>query len=141
MKVIIAGGRDFGNRTLPDGSIDWEWRDKCAERVHIAMTQVAANRTGPKWLNLVVLCGGAKGADMLGEAWAERWAAVTHYPARWNTEGKAAGIKRNERMAYDADMLVAFWDGESRGTKHMIEYSLKQGLEVHVYRYNSDERF
>ena len=42
-------------------------------------------------------------------------------PADWDLDGKSAGFKRNVKMAEYADALVAFWDGESKGTKHMIE--------------------
>ena len=32
-------------------------------------------------------------------------------------------------------VLIAFWDGESKGTKHMINLAEKYGLEVHVIKY------
>lgn len=38
-------------------------------------------------------------------------------------------------MAQLADVLVAFWDGKSRGTRNMIDEALRSGLEVHVFRY------
>jgi hypothetical protein len=73
-----------------------------------------------------VFSGMAKGIDQLGVKWARahdvRW---TGYPAQWYTlEGEYrphGGFERNERMADDADALIAIWDGFSPGTKHMIQ--------------------
>ncbi len=81
-----------------------------------------------------ILCGEARGVDRLGEEWAlERGdIAIEYYPADWENDGKAAGYQRNHRMAMNADALLAVWDGESKGTKHMIDCALKQGLEVRV---------
>ena len=52
-----------------------------------------------------------------------------HYPP------KQAPLIRNAEMAEEADVLVAFWDGKSRGTRHMIGCAFKEGLEIHIYRY------
>lgn len=56
-------------------------------------------------------------------------------PADWDLYGKSAGFKRNVQMAEYADALVAFWDGASSGTKHMIETAQKMGLDVRVKKY------
>jgi len=48
---------------------------------------------------------------------------------------KAAGPKRNEQMANDADALIAFWDGKSKGTKNMIDAANKLGLYVIIVFY------
>ena len=83
-----------------------------------------------------VVHGTARGADTLGCQWASTWGlSIMPFPADWHTHGKAAGHIRNAEMADYADVLVAFWDGESKGTKGMIDVALKKGLEVHVYRY------
>ena len=85
-----------------------------------------------------VVCGCAKGADKLGACFAhDKGLRVHSYPANWTKHGKRAGILRNVDMAQNADCLIAFWDGESRGTKHMIETALDRGLDVHVYRYTT----
>jgi hypothetical protein len=69
-----------------------------------------------------IVSGCAKGVDTVGERWAEgRNQKLTRFPANWDKYRKAAGIIRNEEMAAYADGLIAFWDGESRGTKHMID--------------------
>lgn len=80
-----------------------------------------------------VISGTAAGADQLGEQWAKsRNIPIVQMPANWDTYGKSAGYHRNEAMAKVADRLVAFWDGQSRGTGHMITLARKYNLVVHV---------
>lgn len=83
------------------------------------------------------ISGGCRGVDTL----AERFCKLHNYPikvfnADWVTYGKRAGYLRNKQMAeYAADgngMLIAFWDGESKGTKMMVDIAMKNGLTVHV---------
>jgi predicted Rossmann fold nucleotide-binding protein DprA/Smf involved in DNA uptake len=40
---------------------------------------------------------------------------------------------RNRRLVEACDVLVAFWDGASPGTRHTVERALDAGKEVHVY--------
>lgn len=133
-RVIIAGGRDFDDYT--------RLRKVCDEMIAVY----------PAAFDHIVVSGCANGADSLGIAWAvDRGADIDRYPADWYPNGgtkldRGAGHKRNERMAQNADMLIAFWDGKSPGTKSMIDLALKYGLEVHVYRYGpgqgqGEERF
>lgn len=115
-RVIIAGGRDFNN--YPGLST--------------AMDKLLKNIND----DIEIVCGMAKGADRLGEQYAkENGYSVIYMPADWDTDGKAAGYKRNIRMAEYANALVAFWDGQSSGTKHMIETAQKMGLDVRVVKY------
>lgn len=80
-----------------------------------------------------VVCGGASGADELGKRWAEeRGIPVEHYPADWDKHGPSAGPIRNVKMAQNADYLLVFWDGVSRGTKHMMKAARQLGVPVHV---------
>ena len=64
---------------------------------------------------------------------------VILFPARWNSEGKQAGVLRNIRMAeYAASKggaCIAVWDGFSRGTQHMIEQARQHGLKLHIHNY------
>ena len=81
-----------------------------------------------------IISGGAKGADRLGELWAkERGIPVKVFPANWNLHGKKAGYLRNMDMASKAQRLVAFWDGESKGTGHMINIARDRKLVVHIH--------
>ena len=50
--------------------------------------------------------------------------------------GRAAGPIRNKEMANNADALIAFWDGQSRGTRSMINLARKMGLQVAICRYD-----
>jgi hypothetical protein len=84
-----------------------------------------------------IVCGEARGADSLGRRWAiENNIPVASFPADWNKYGCSAGIRRNEWMGSYADYVIAFWDGESRGTKHMIHYMEQNDKHGEVYLYN-----
>lgn len=73
-----------------------------------------------------VVCGGAQGVDELGRTWAiKNNIPVKMFPADWENDGQAAGFIRNHKMGDYADALIAFWDGQSVGTKDMIEYMKK----------------
>lgn len=85
--------------------------------------------------DIVILYGAAKGADTLAAQEAD-WLHfdLWKFPANWETEGKLAGYKRNDRMlAEHPDLVIAFWDGRSRGTNHMILISKKAGVPVEVH--------
>jgi hypothetical protein len=73
-----------------------------------------------------VISGGANGADKLGEQWAIENKIETEifYPD-WNKYGKKAGFIRNEDIIKNSTHVIAFWDGESKGTKHSIGLSKK----------------
>jgi hypothetical protein len=80
-----------------------------------------------------IVCGLAKGADTSGKEWADcHDIPVTFFPAEWKKFGKSAGALRNREMGNYADVLLAFWDGKSRGTKHMIDYMRYLGKPVFV---------
>ena len=116
MKVIIAGGRGFSDFQLMNA--------KCNEVLLESAEDVE------------IVSGTAKGADKMGEHYASvRGFTVKQFPADWNTHGKAAGYIRNKDMADYADMLIAFWDGESKGTQHMINLAKERNLIVHVIKY------
>jgi hypothetical protein len=80
-----------------------------------------------------VVSGTAKGVDTLGEMFAyEIEVPVKQFKPDWNTHGKKAGHLRNAEMAKYADALIAVWDGESKGTKNMIETMFKERKPVYV---------
>ncbi len=98
MKVIIAGSRSIDDMSLLEEAVEQFGRDKIT----------------------TVVCGMARGADLLGKEWAEHNAIdIVRFPADWSL-GKRAGFVRNEQMGRFADALIALWDGKSRGTAHMI---------------------
>ena len=69
-----------------------------------------------------IVSGGAIGADKLSEVYAHEFQLQTIiFQPEWNKYGKKAGILRNKDIICNADIVVAFWDGKSPGTKNSIE--------------------
>lgn len=122
-KVIIAGGRSFNDY------------DKLSERCrHYLSSYLHAEKHACQ--PVLVISGTAQGADRLGEKFAVNTnCLLKSMPAQWKEFGKSAGYKRNVQMAENADALIAFWDGKSRGTKHMIDIAKQKKLLVRVVRY------
>ena len=125
LRVIIAGSRDFN---------DYELLKKSAIEIITKKTML------PDLTRII--SGGARGADTLGERFAnEMGLEISRFIPDWDGLGKRAGYVRNAEMAKFAveddndGMLIAFWDGQSRGTKHMIDLAKRYGLEVHVVNY------
>jgi len=112
MKILVCGSRDFSDfarlkATLCDLIDD--------------MSQV------------VILSGCARGADSLGEKFAEEnGIPVERFPADWNKFGRRAGFIRNKEMVDKADMTIAFHINHSRGTAHTIALSREKGILTHV---------
>jgi hypothetical protein len=81
-----------------------------------------------------VIEGGAKGVDRLGRLWAVRnGRPFITYNADWELYGRrSAGSIRNNKMAKVGNALIAVWDGQSTGTKNMIELAIANGLRVFV---------
>ena len=128
LRVIIAGSRDFN---------DYELLKKSAIEIITKKTML------PDLTRIV--SGGARGADTLGERFAnEMGLEISRFIPDWEGLGKRAGYVRNAEMAKFAvaddndGMLIAFWDGQSRGTKHMIDLAKRYGLEVHVVNYKEN---
>ena len=109
MKVAIVGSRNF--------------RELDKVRAYV--------RSLPPGTTIVT--GGARGVDNV----AETTAKIFGYPVEvflpdWNKHGKSAGFVRNNLIVCAADRVVAFWDGESKGTKHSIKLAeqFKKPLEI-----------
>jgi hypothetical protein len=109
MKVLVCGGRHYDN---------WNGLLVQLDDLHgiYGFTEL--------------IHGGAPGADTL----ANTWAAISGVPVKrfiafWQTEGKAAGPRRNKRMLdYGPDLVVAFPGG--KGTADMIAQAEKAGVTV-----------
>lgn len=113
MRVLVCGSRTFSD----------------------ADKMFAELNTGKHGYIDTVIHGAAKGADMLAHDWAATYARqVEVYRADWVREGKAAGVLRNTRMLEygKPDKVIAFWNGESKGTENMINQARKAGVEVVV---------
>jgi len=107
--VIIAGTRTFGS-----GVSDAQAVAYIDSAIADAGFEIAT-----------VISGGARGADSYGELWAaEKGIPVERFPIRdedWERHGRKAAYYRNLMMAYAGDALIALWDGQSKGTRMMIE--------------------
>ena len=81
-----------------------------------------------------VISGAARGVDRIGEQWAgDNGIPTIRFYADWNKYGKAAGYRRNVDMANHADALIAVWNGESKGTQHMINIAKKKELPTFIH--------
>ena len=113
MKVIIAGSRNFN-----------DYKTLCKYCDHILQNQN----------NIEIVCGMAKGADLLGKKYAEEKKYPLHkFPADWNKYGKSAGYIRNKEMGKNADALICFWDQKSKGTKHMINIAKELKIKYRIF--------
>ena len=103
MKVAIIGSREFTDYEL--------LKRKC--------DGILKNIQCP-----TIISGGAKGTDQLAERYAREnnFPIIIHKP-NWYTDGKRAGMKRNISILKECTHVIAFWNGISPGTEHMIRYS------------------
>ena len=122
IKIIIAGSRLFNDFTFAEKQLMAYFKTHNIHRQ-----------------DLEIISGTAKGADRIGEQFAEKYGIkLTKFPADWNRYGKAAGYIRNEEMANyakDNGILFAFWDGQSKGTSHMISTASKYNLTIQTILY------
>lgn len=114
MVIGIVGGRDFDDYSLLTTTMN-EYVDK----VHL------------------IVSGGAKGADSLGERWAkENNKKTLIFKPEWDKYGKSAGFIRNQEIVKNSDFVLAFWDGKSKGTKSSIDLCKKNEIPYKIIYYN-----
>jgi hypothetical protein len=137
LRVIVAGSRDFTDYNLLKEQLDAIFIDVLP--------------------NVTIVSGRAKGADTLGEKYAdERGLQKALFPADWkNLDAPGAVIKRNAYGEYNAKagtdrnvqmaeyagaqgkgVLVAFWAGDKGGTYHMIQTAKDRGFQVRVVNWS-----
>lgn len=98
IRLAIIGSRTFNNYSLLKDSLE-PYKEKIT----------------------LVVSGGAKGADSLGERWAyENKIETLVFLPDWDKHKKAAGFIRNEDIIKNSDCCIAFWDEKSKGTAHSI---------------------
>lgn len=118
-RVLIAGGRDFTDEVLLQVKMD-RFLEELSKRGD----------------DIIVVSGGARGADKLGEAYAvAKGYKIEQYLPDWNAFGKAAGFIRNTAMVKVADAVVAFWDEKSRGTENTIKTTYRYGKDIRIVKY------
>lgn len=117
MKLAVIGSRTFNNYKLLCEKID----DLRQSRSYDIDT---------------IVSGGAKGADSLAITYAEDHNLLwEEYLPDWETWGKSAGFRRNQLIIDAADVVIAFWDGKSRGTAHSIGLAGKQNKPVLIIKF------
>jgi len=115
IRVMIAGSRTFNDYKLLATTCD----------------HMLQNHS-----DVEIVSGGAHGADKLGELYAEeRGYEFRQFLPNWGRDGNAAGYMRNKLMVLYSDALIAFHDGESKGTGHTIDLAKGRGLKVKVCNY------
>ena len=115
--VAIVGGRDFNDYALLKTKLD-------------EIRTVYPTITG-------VVSGGARGADRLGERYAdEHLLGMRVLRPDWRRCGRGAATMRNTDIIDAAGIVVAFWDGKSRGTRDSIKKAQQQRKILFVYHYD-----
>lgn len=81
-----------------------------------------------------IISGGARGVDTSAREYAmEHGLKLTEYLPEYNKYGRGAPLKRNITIIENADLVLAFWDGSSRGTKYVIENCKKRNIPLKIY--------
>lgn len=120
MKLIIAGSRTITDfKIVKDAFNNFKFKEDVTEIVE----------------------GGARGVDSLARELAEKLnIPCTTMAANWYDKydrlNRSAGYRRNVDMANYADMVLAIWDHQSKGTKHMIDIANDREMYVEVYNQN-----
>ena len=117
MKLIVAGCRHYSAAAYP-----------AIERAISTFQEI--------FVVDEIVSGCATGADALGELWAEKYGfKPTPFPADWDKLGRGAGHARNAEMAKYGDAAIVLWDGETPGSKNMIEQMVRRTKIVMVFFY------
>lgn len=118
MKVAIVGSRSYqGSGTYKDFVLYMDWYVKSQDDVEYYIS------------------GGATGIDTYAEWYAkEKGKEIKVIKPEWDKYGKSAGFKRNLLIINEADFIVAFWDGKSKGTMHDINIAKKFNKQIKVIR-------
>lgn len=81
-----------------------------------------------------IVSGGARGVDTSAKEYAlSHGVKLTEFLPEYEKYGRSAPLKRNITIIEYADIVLAFWDGQSRGTKFVIDNCHKLGVRVKVY--------
>lgn len=81
-----------------------------------------------------IVSGGARGVDTCARVYARsHQIKLTEFLPEYRKYGRSAPLKRNITIIEYADLVLAFWDGTSHGTKFVIDNCKKRGVPVRVY--------
>lgn len=115
-RLLITGSRYFNDAGL----------------MSAAISDAVSTLRGFGFDRVVLVHGGARGADMLAEHIGRSMGLeIEAHPAQWDVYGKAAGPVRNREMVeLGADLMLAFPVGESRGTRGCMRFAVERGCAV-----------
>ena len=81
-----------------------------------------------------IISGGARGVDASAREYALRQGLkLTEYLPKYERYGRAAPLRRSIAIIENADLVLAFWDGASRGTKYVIDNCKKRNIPIKIY--------
>lgn len=116
-KVAIIGSRNFSNIELFNSSIINIFKDN-------------------NIINPEIVSGGAIGADTFAKALAiKNNFKYTEFLPDWKKFGKSAGPIRNRQIVEYSDLIIAFWDGQSRGTLSSIEFARELNKPIFIINF------
>lgn len=86
-----------------------------------------------------IISGGAKGVDASAREYALRYGLkLTEYLPEYSRYGRSAPLKRNITIIENADLVLAFWDGTSHGTKFVIDNCEKRNTPIKIYVFTKE---
>jgi hypothetical protein len=140
--ILITGDRFWQEYPVIFEALTKVWNDVSLTKIPVPETAHRLVKYSPA--NILVIHGGARGADKLGgEAAFRLGMAIRVTPADWSKYKRGAGPVRNSLMLKEnkVDLVLAFHDdlGNSKGTKDMVIKALEAGLPVRHYK--SDGHF
>lgn len=87
-----------------------------------------------------IVSGGARGVDRAAAEYAKRnGIRLVEFLPDYARYGRGAPLKRNALIAAYADMVLAFWDGESRGTAHTLSLFEAQGKRIKIVKVTKND--
>lgn len=111
-KVAVVGGRDFIDKRLLFQTLD----------------------ILPKISEIV--SGGAPGADLIAKEYAiSRNIKYVEFRPDYSLHGRVAPLQRNYKIVSYSDIVIAFWNGVSKGTKNSIKHAKNQGKLYKIVAY------
>jgi len=123
MKIAIVGSREFKDKKLIESIVRLKFIK------------------GDTFIS-----GGARGVDSIAESIIDEFNKIFRVYSKnpqlidkkifkpdWDKYGKRAGAIRNKLIVNEADRIIAFWDGESKGTKITIDLAIKAGKPLDIY--------